>query len=383
MLWMMLMNVAFGACEFEGPIQGTAGRAMAAQARVSAGAIYGAVDTLNREVMPRISADGGAAVYAGDTIILGVAKLPMRLSNCDQAVRNYQYDVNSANFAGAFKAGRFTLMYSTSAQMTYAPQNNSTRAVVGAVNTIGGIYWVVAAPFVGADNNLLSSSFAGEYGVNYDYVLGASADLTFADIGAGFVGSSGFYVTGLSRPTRLFARAVTSDKVGRMPLAQAGLDKLPLSDMLTSAFLRRIETGPAEDDVPLLQRPSLTSLHIAQDAIAGLVDVTGGVSVLPKPAFYDLRVRVHTTATASDLEDRQISPDQLTGVFLGMTQGRAQPEYGIERATLLQAGVRYNLPVDERFLVTATLSLNDDEILTNFPYSRNSVLFRISATPAF
>ena len=384
MIWMLLVNFAFGQCQLDGAVQGTAGQAMAAEARTSAGAIYGAVDTLNREVLVRIPKEGGGAAYGGDTLITGVANLPFRVSGCDVSVRNYQYDVSSANFAGAYKAGPLTLMYSTSAQMTYAPSGNFSRGIAAGVNTIGGIYWVFAAPFVGADNNVLTGSDSfGEHGVNYDYVIGATADLVVADVGAGYVGSSGFYVTGLSRPTRLFARAVASDKVGRLPLAQAGLDRLPFKDMLSSAFLRRIETGNAPDNIPLLQRPSLTSAHLAQDAIAGIIDVTGGVAVFPQPAFYDARIRIHQAITAEDLEERKLTTQQLTGGFLGVTRGQAQPEYGLEAAPLLQIGVRYIIPVDEAFLVTAAVSLNDDEVLTNFPYARNSILFRISATPAF
>ena len=385
-LWMLTALGLAQDCAIQGVVDGTAGQAQAAEARESAGAIYGAVETLNREVLARIPVDGGAAAYAGDTMILGVAKLPMeRSSSCPRgAIGNYQYDVNSANFAGAYRKGPVTLMYSTSAQMNGAPSNNTNRAIIAGVNTIGGLYWVLAAPFIGADNQLFENQAGmGEFGVNYDFVLGASADLVAVDVGAGYVGSTGFYVTGLSRPTRLFARAVTSENVGRLPLAQAGLDRLALGEMFTTLYARRIETANPGDNVPLLQRPSLTSTHVMQEAIGGMVDVGAGLTVLPKPNFYDVKVRVHEKVTPGDLESRGLSIDQVSGFYAGVTNSRAQPEYGLDGGPLPQAGVRFNLPVDEKWLVTAAVALNDDEVLVNFPYARNSVLLRISATPAF
>jgi len=397
LLTLLLLGFAEAACSLAGAVQGTVGQEVAAEARQSAGAVYGAVETLNREVLPRLPGDeDGWQLYVGDTLFLNLARLPMEHSdpNCGRGeVAEYAYDINTVNIAGAVRTGPLTLMYSTSAQMSYAPSGVFWRAGMPAVNALGGTYWAFAAPLVGANDDLYDGiGNAGEFGVNYDFVAGATLDVVGNDIGAGYVGSRGFYLTGLSRVTRLFGRATASDRLQRLPQLIGGLGRLPVpGEMLTSAYARRVEIGPPDllsvDDegaepVPVFQRPSLTSAHLAQENIAGLVDIKGGVRILPTPGLYEVKVRLHPKI--DDLEDLvadRLTPDLISSVHVGVIQSPAVERFGLPSKPLLQAGIQRPFELKSGWMVTASLTLNDDEVMAVFPYARNAFMLRLQTTP--
>ena len=387
--WLTWMATASGACELAGAVQGTVGQQVAAEARASAGAVYGAVETLNREVLPRLPTDeNGYQLYVGDAVFLNVARLPMEHSDplgCNRGeVAEYAYDINTVNVAGALRQGPLTVVYSTSSQMSYAPAGSFWRGGILAVNALGGAYWSFAAPFVGADDDLYDGiGTVGEFGVNYDYMAGATVDVFGNDIGGGYVGSRGFYVTGLSRVTRLFARATTSNQLQRLPQLVGGLGRLPVpGDMLTSVYARRIETGALEQpEVPLFQRTSLTSTHVAQENIAGLVDIDAAARILPTPGLYEVKVRLHPKQTLSDLTEGRVTPELLSSVHLGVIQSPAVDRLGLPSVPLLQAGAQRTFQLQDGWMLTASLSLNSDEVMSVFPYARNAFLVRVQTTP--
>lgn len=373
-------------CQLLGPVEGTVGQAMTAEARASAGAIYGAVEVLNREVLPRLPEGDGVAAFAGDTTIGNVAKLPVLIADAcprEGDVGLYQYDVNAVNYAVAYRAGPLTLMYSTSALMSYAPAGNFWRATMPVLNLAGGTYWALAAPFFGGEADLYATNdYVAEYGLNYDFVLGATADLVVAEVGGGYVGSRGFYVTGLQPKVRLFARAVASDGVSRLPQAMGGVDRVPIEGMLSSLYARRVESGPADQEVPLLQRASRGTLHASQEAIAGILDVGAAALVSPVPGLHELRVRLHPRTDLDDLAEQGLTPDQLPSVEVGTIQAPPVPEFGIEGRIRPHVALRYGALVEERWLLSAELSLNSDEVLAAFPYAHDSVLFRVAVVPS-
>jgi len=397
LLMLLVLEVASATCELAGAVQGTVGQQVAAEARESAGAVYGAVETLNREVLPRMPADDdGFQLYVGDTVFLNVARLPMEHAdpNCGRGeIAEYAYDINTVNVAGAIRGGPLTVMYSTSAQMSYAPAGAFWRGGILGINAIGGTYWAVAAPLVGAENDVYDGiGSVAEFGVNYDFVAGATVDVVGNDIGAGYVGSRGFYVTGLSRVTRLFARATASDRLQRLPELIGGVGRLPVpGEMLSSLYARRVEIGPpalvtSDDDeaepTPVFQRAALTTGHVAQENIAGLVDIQGGVRILPTPGLYEVRVRLHPKIDDLDeLASDRVTPDLVSSVHIGVIQSPAVDRFGLPSKPLLQAGIQRPFMLQDDWMVTASLSLNDDEVMAVFPYARNAFMFRLQTTP--
>ena len=371
-------------CQPLTPMPGSVGAERAEQVRQSAGATYGAVNVLNEQVLQRMGDNSDFGVFIGDTSIFGVTSVPVHTgTDCprDAELSYVQYDVNAVNFAVAGGSKQLKVFYSTSALMAYAPVGNFWRATMIGINAIGGTYWMLAAPFVGADDDTYdTSTYYALFNVNYDYIAGAELNLLGVQLGAGYVGSQGFYGHANSRKLSLFGRAVLSDELSRIPLAAAGLDRLPAAGMLTSAFARRTETGPADQGATaLFDRDAEYTAHVAQAAIGGVLDVAAGLRIAPNIGFKEARVTVHQAATDAVLESRTVAPEQLSGVALGVVEVAAQRHLGVPATTRIQASARAALDVDGS-LVLVELALNDDDVLAVFPYSNNSLLLRVSAS---
>jgi hypothetical protein len=375
-------------------LPGTRGEQLAQDTRELAADTFGAAQTLNREVLPFLRTTGmsGTAVstYAGLQSYRDIVRVPavsvggMGGSNCERSGLErygmYPFDVDTVNVAVAVRSGPIGLVYSTSALATHTSANRFQRGMITTLNTVGGLYWVLAGPFYGAE---VSEATESNTTFTYDYVIGGTFDAWVARGTVGYVGSKGVYAHVTSDRAWLFGNFVSSNEFELVPLLSGGLTQVPIAKAFTSAYVRRLDIDPsALGEKKAMDREGLWTAHLDQDLIARMFDVKGALAVKPTTTLQAASVTWHPAADFDDMRSNGLTTAQLPGVWAGTSRQLDQAQYGIEGGYRIQAGARYSLVMDDTdglaVVLTGSVSLNDDAVMEIFPYAQNTWYLRLS-----
>lgn len=314
---------------------------------------------------------------------LGVARVPLWYGSddCPDDLRlsTSPLDVYANNFGIVGRYGKLGFYYSGSFTFgTTAFPRNDYRAVMALMTfPMIGAYGTMAAPFSGAGVSVVQGSSA--YAL--DWVGGAMYEGTLLKARAGYVRSRGFHASVENPQSGLFANWVWRGDSG-FDFSQyaAGAEQVrwgKASDKVgkTSLFTRGV---PISESRQPGQQVQLRTQHIAQDSIAGRLDVAASWATEPQPLLHEAWVAIHSVGFHDSL-----GPEGLNGAFMqrlgaGVYQMPAQYYYGLEARTLYSARLDYRYALGDAGVMNTTFSYNDPEQLLIFPFARDAFAVRFT-----
>jgi hypothetical protein len=207
-----------------------------------------------------------------------------------------------------------------------------------------------------------------------DFVIGAEIGLPdHPDVAAlrlGYVYSQGLYSNLNSKRTFLFATALLTDRFALLALARAGLERVPIQDMVgkTSLFGRNqvIKGTPAsepatEANAATFGKIDLTTLHFAQDDIGGgYVGVSAALAVRPRVFLHEASLTLNLFPMDLDLGE----PIRAIRLHAGVEELPAMPWYAVD------GGLQpyFDLTVFD----SVHIRRNSPETLLLFPYAQGA-----------
>jgi hypothetical protein len=416
-------------CSDVSVVQGTVPYAVAVEARESHARTYSAVAELEQEVLPRLAAKSEGGLFRmSSSSLFRVTRLP---SIACGELASLVYDVGSYNMSVAAGNERLQLFYSAAANYALVSQDGYRRVLKHGGGFLLGHFYSFSAPLwgsrvinadqIGGDAftdswGFMSSGDGAIGGVSLDYIAGMSADVKYAALGAGYVGSRGLYVHAAQPQSGAFFDTVSElrdlgdggegpdwlrylktglagfrwfqkprsdlgEKLGATDATYARFRVVPPTGrVLTSADADRVTTDDLTQDVQ-----SLTTLR--QRDLWRYADVSARYQLRPTPQLYEFSVTGHTLGYHRDLlapRDRRAWDRQITAsATVGLVNLAERTYFGVP------GGVRPHIDIDAVILAderdpdgsafTLSFKVNDPDTLILFPYAQGAREFHAAA----
>ena len=415
-------------------VEGTVPYAVAVEARRSYARTYSAVSQLEQEVLPTLASQRDSATVwrMGMNTLLNVTQLPT--TACGELAAQ-KYDVGAYSMALAVRGGRFAMFYSASANYALVYRDGYERTIKHGGGFLLGHFYSLSAPLWGArvinadaiggdafsDGwAFLSSGDGAIGGVSLDYIAGASLDLDYAYVGAGYVGSRGFYLhadqphTGLFLDTVSELRALgTFEREDLLRYLKTGLSGFAwfldegsaIRETLgaTDADLSRYRIVSPSGDILIAQdaedveravlpEETLSLTALRQRNLWGILDVAARYQLRPTPQLYEGTIRLHTRDYHPDLLPRRggrAISDEGGGaaIALGMVNLPERTYFGVTGGPrpYVSAEIIGYLDEDNAYggNIRAWVRLNDPDTLIVFPYAQGAWEMHLSFTGVF
>lgn len=357
-----------------GPIAGTVPLTVMYGAFDRAAQLYGAVNLVERRLLPNLRLGPSAFAFAYETTgVLGAIDVPTCVG------RSVRGDLAAGGMGLGYRWGPVSLFYAgTTTWLSFFESNVVTR-IIGSNGfpILGSLASPVAVFLPRVDFD--------EFSVSADFIVGAGLHLHYVDVLAGFVASRGLYAGIFQGQSRLFAGGALSDAFTRLPYARFGVGDL---DWLygpglvaaigsTSLYAERVEYTAlpdgtvARDDYD--DKPGVLferwTAHFDQTGIAGgLFDVRAAMVVHPEVELYEATLTWRVVC----LDDDEACAVPLT-VGGGVMHKPTTWFYGTDGGYLPRAEIR----LGRRDAAGITLGLNDPAVVTSFPFAYNAIFVRI------
>lgn len=375
----------------DGPIAGTVGQRVVYGAFDRVAQIYGAATMAEQRLLPALRRPDSTVVVQFDTTgVLGVADVPKCGSKMVSA------DLATGGLGFGLRSGAFSFFYAGNA--TFLNMAN----VAGGNRVLGSFGFPIAGSLASPIAPIYPRYVGAELSMSLDFITGVDVKTDHLAGGAGYIASKGFYLTLTELDIRAFAAAAVTDGIANIPYLKAGISDF---DWLigteaarvagsTSLFGRKLQYGAlpagnvaAADVASQFGTPrDFVTMHLEQTSIAKQFDVKVAGSYKPKADLYDASLAWHSVGFVPDelARSRLSSGAPLGGEPCGtgyrVTGGVVkQPDfffYGVKGGYLPRA----QLDVGSGCIAFASISYNDTQILSVFPFARNSVSVSISFT---
>lgn len=383
----------------QSPIEGGIRYGIAQQAKYASANTFGAATAFEREIQPNTSRPGSWLIRLSAHNVFDATYVP---GNCITEADPFgrcggselvKIPVSLFTVQGtfAYRWDRFGVFYSGSVTKAQLSTTMGTVAEGTMLNTFGAFY--LYNPFLGPVATVADLGSSGLESAEFDYVAGASYDLTYINAYAGYVGSQGFFTNLTQQNLRLFLTSLISDQFSQFSFFKMGIDKLAIVPSLlsnkgaglTSAYVRRLQVVPPQgqaavqinaDTLRDAATYALTTVHAEQLSVMQIADIIGAVSASPKVGFHQLIAAVHTPNFHKVLDTKQTEASSslynATGgiVKIGMVNVPAQPYYAAPGGTYFHFAAEIRGPGGR-----LALRFNDPDILAVFPFATNSVSF--------
>jgi hypothetical protein len=372
------------------PVAGTRGFTIAREAMRTNSNTYNAASFADRELNPR--AEGVRFAFLGQGTF-GVADVPVTCGSASTAQpMKWEpldlYSMNGAVSLGWEPAEWIALggFYSASVTMSTL----GTRLITP-MSTPIMLYPLTFAPLIGTWQR---ADGLGTMAV--DWIGGAWLDTPVVTSRVGYTGIRGFYGAVDEKHLGLFGSFVLRSQVSRpWSYLKFGLDRFGLGTFgmkkvqkkvgFTSLYLRDLPFAGASAGgaaaIPGLSDgrtgERLQTLHLEQQSIAELVDVSASLAREPVSQLYDLQLGVHSRDfhPRRSEKERDVS-DEGGLVRIGFVNAPARYDYGYAASTLFSARLAYSAMEDNR-RINLVLLFNDPEQLALFPFARNALGLRV------
>lgn len=350
------------------------------QIRADHARTFGAVATLEDHLLrdtalaAQRNYDGqGTAFYLGFQSLLEAARA------MDTSSTVQPYDVHAFRVGMGTRFRRFGLYYAAAANMGYLREGEDWEPWLPMmVNYMIGHAYAVAAPFIGG----LESDVGYASVLRLDYVAGVSVDAGIAEFGAGYVGSSGVYVTVYQNRINAYLRGLLqldAQPEDLLPFVAAGITGLtPLSRYLSTSFT---DLGVQRSTWRLPSGATLADRWFGdfrQKDIFGIIDIGLSYAWEPVPQFREISAGLHTRGYHQEVESYE-SRRAAFGVTAGVVSLPDLPEFNIT------GGQRFSFSADlllypnfpERGYTRIALRRNHPDTLELFPYARDGWDFNL------
>lgn len=401
-------------------VKDTVPYAVAAEARRSYARTYSAVNQLEDEVLPQLAmVDKGGLFRISFDAMFNVTQLP---SIACGELATQGFDVSSYNMAFAARGKRLAVFYSAAGNSSIIWEGWPDRTIKHGGTFIVGHYYAASAPLWGArvinadqlDDNIFtegySSMASGDSlgGLSLDYIAGASLDLDYVVLGAGYVGSQGFYLHADQPHSGVFFDTITelgearSDPLRYLKTGLRGFrwlldadselgQTLGASDADVSRYRIVSPTGTLytqQDDVEVapLAEDTFTRTTLRQRDLWGILDVQASYTLEPKWALYDGIVRVHTPQYHPDLIRKhagryRVDEGGAASLALGAVRLPERTYLAVRGGTKLYVAADMILYTGDEITdghVKFQFLRNDPDTLAIFPYAQNAWSAHIS-----
>jgi hypothetical protein len=336
--------------------------------------LYGAVGTAERVVLPAMHKHEGMKLLVFESHVLaGALHVPARaMGDCEDSMLRAPVDLTASNWALAWSNGDVGIFYNASVTTAYPQGSGSQRAVIDTVNTMAGIYYGLAAPFMPAGGKVTEDGT-----VNWDYIIGGEFTPGTVAVRAGYVGSKGAYFQAAEKKSGAFFGAAANESFAQIPYLRGGIEHLTLPATVekigrSSLFGRKLELPGvvgAEDGEPA----DLVTGHVAQEGLFRVVDVWATYAAKPTPFLHELRVGGHTpNFLGIDDGDEGWGVRGVVG-FVTMPERIDLDVVGGRRFSgALEAGYRSESRADYA-RIDLHLRYNDPQVLALFPYAEDAM----------
>jgi len=350
-------------------IAGTPGVAVTQQATRTNAQIYGAVALAEDTLLPL----DGVPVSFRASNIYNVNRLPT-VAACRYGQRYGMAAMDmfatSAGAAIPFKVGeegelRIVYAGSITGTLMHFPSHTwaNNRVFSSEAMAFAGIglgYAPFLAPLIDRESGPQTVAADGMLGLQFfnpwDPELGA--------LSLGYVYSSGLYSNVSVAKLKVLASALLTQELSELAMAKLGFYGIVAAEVLgrSHLYVRRklIEPPTADQTVApqqqitlLAPRVDLHTVHYEQRNIGGWVDIDVTGAMTPRVFLHEGWLGVH-------------DPTHMVDVRVGVTELPALPWYGIDGGRKLS----YDIRAVYGFV---SLSRNDADTLTNFPYAQDAI----------
>jgi len=411
---LLFAKSAAAQCKVQEWYPGTVYYDTARLARETNAVVYGATQTVERELAPFLRRQDEddefvVTVFYGYSQIRNAARAPAYVTGCDeQGFVFVPYDLFAYNMAFGFRYEDFAAFYSASGAGGAFVSNGLDRFAQGLKQWNMGIVNSVAAPLLG-DRSVAVSGFdmedsdpvAEEFNrIELDYIVGAQYENEYLNARAGYVASSGFYGHAEVRGLRLFATSVLTNEFEDLAYIAAGFSSLrgfseDLQEAIgrTSLFARKIQyesprlTQPAtfERIGPGTNAIDFWTAHLEQQDLADYIDAQLAVAVQPRTLLHIGRVGVHTpNHHVKELlaENPEAVKDVKEGVSAGLNLGVVNlppmPYYAEKGGAAFSATAEVRANIKNEMSLQLMYRYNDPDLLAVFPYAVGASAFTVA-----
>lgn len=365
---------------------------LAAQAQITNTRVFGAVGTLEREVLHYMREKGPFMIGLYDNrAILGAVRVPgVLIGKCKHRLSDVPLDVMSNTLSVGVRLGPgWTLFYSGATTTTWGFVGPTWRAL----SLLDGPFFnginVATAPIIGAGSYTRDAN-----GYTIDYLAGIEGNSKMGTIRAGYLGSKGLYAGGSLK--KAFITSALTDGLENLSFLNAGLDGLdwlPKKYGLSRIALRKLQfqVGP---DAPVVQphasgkalayptptvRETLENLwtgEIQQRDLLGRYDLDLGARISPfslHHAFAGMHSEGYNPRKTADALKQELRWSVRAGAFYAQDQHYFGVEGGVRahvEAELCKAFDR-----DGEAAASVAFRLNDPDTLDLFPTAVNAMEF--------
>ena len=377
-------------------------------ARETNAVVYGAAQTVEREIAPFLRRQGERDPFAmtvayGYSQIRNAAQAPARVTGCDNDGYVFvPYDLYAYSLALGFRYEDFAAFYSASGAGGAFVATGMDRGFQGVMQWNMGIFNGVLAPLLGdrsvavkgmGDDDPVAEEFNR---IELDYVVGAQYENEYVSARAGYVASSGIYGHAEVRPLRLFGTSVLTNEFDDLAYVAAGFSSLGgISEDLqeaigrTSLFARKIQyTSPRLTQPATFERigPDVGSIdfwtaHLDQKDVADYFDAQLALAVQPQTLFHIGRVGAHTEhhhfeEWLAENPEKVVTDGFLpsAGLSLGVVNLPPMPYYAREGGAAFSATADVRMSRAEGS-VQLMYRYNDPDLLAVFPYAVGASAF--------
>ena len=407
-------------------IQGTVPWATAVEARRSYARTYSAIAELENGLLPALDARKEGGVWRlGWNTLFHVTELP---SIACGELASQVYDVGAYNMSLGFGNERFSFFYSAAATYALVTQHWADRTLKHGGGFLIGHFYSLTAPLWGArvinadqiggdaftnDWGFLSSGDGAIGGVSLDYIAGARADLEYAVVGLGYVGSRGLFANLKQPQSGAFFDTVTdlqsfsAEELSLLRYVKTGVAAfgwfqgkkselgriIGVTDLNFARYATASPSGAVVQASDTSRAAALTQggfalTQLQQRNLWELVDVTTRVQLSPTPQLYELGARVHTRGYHTELlrgHRGRVKVPEGGGASgaIGLVNLPARTWYGVDGGIrpYLEADVMLyaneNRVSDSNF--RASLKYNSPDTLIVFPFAQNAIETHLTA----
>ena len=379
------------------PFDGTTRYDAAIQAAMTNARVYGAVGSLERNVMPNLTLENSFVAVLENNQLWSAARIPGRctgsaLGACKNGrLALYDVDTFASSLALGARFDYFGIFYAASVTGTAVFDDSLTRYFgYNGIVPAYGMYYSLAAPF--SD----TSTDPGLGKVQRDWIGGVSLDSQFGHMRVGYLGSSGLFTNITEEHVRAFLTAVVQDQFKELPLFKGGIDRLPWRFLdqevqpyvgMTSAYARKVQfVSPALQGAEPEPREALEeratadfwTSHFEHRGLGSVLDFAAAWGMEPNAFLHELRGAIHTPG----FHLPGVGPDPLGGDYgdlnagggllsVGMVRLPRMPEMGVDGGKKLTVSFEAQGRFEGGFL-KLSIRKNDPETLAMFPFAQDA-----------
>lgn len=312
------------------------------------------------------------------------------------AVAMRPVDVQAVAFGVSFHKGAWGGFYASSvAYGNTAMPNNAVRGMLLFAQPIYAATTLMLAPL--ARNGLSTQEGASSFAL--DWVAGATYTHRLFGLRAGYAGSRGFYANLVDTRAGFFFSGLLggADRAGGLfSYMKLGVDRLRANKLVKGAGLSTLyfrdlpyglQPSPAAPADALAEGGRLQTVHLAQQNIAGVVDLEAAYGIRPTGFLQQAILGVHSPHYVVGRKGRGPETGFVWNVRGGLVNIPAQAVYGLEGGQAAsfktELGAAFDTGGEEGGRAVGALLVNDPELLALYPYAVNAVTVRLHVDGSF